>query len=207
VFVSAATIAGAFSEYSTFDPKDAAYICFSCRFFSGGFLAVAIHKMDGIGGRPGWAWIFIIEGLATILVACLSPWVLQDFPEAAKFLTEAERMGKSAPTSTSEVVMLTDICIGAYIIRELKADQRFSADGETFKLKYLRECLTDWKTYVTRRLPAQTRFHIVMTSDSQLECGWDCRCRSALVVDSHNMLIRSKRWSFILYRFIHTNDH
>ncbi|KAH9968843.1 major facilitator superfamily domain-containing protein [Russula dissimulans] len=106
VFFSAATIAGAFS----------------------GFLAVAIHNMDGIGGRPGWAWIFIIEGLATILVACLSPWILQDFPETAKFLTEAER---------------------AYVIRELKADQRFSADGEAFELKCLRQCFTDWKTYVT----------------------------------------------------------
>lgn len=26
-----------------------------------GLLAFAIAKMDGIGGRPGWAWIFIIE--------------------------------------------------------------------------------------------------------------------------------------------------
>ncbi len=48
--------------------------------------------MDGIGGRPGWAWIFILEGLFTILVACASPWVLQDFPESAKFLSEDERM-------------------------------------------------------------------------------------------------------------------
>ena len=25
-----------------------------------GLLAAAIEKMDGIGGRPGWAWIFIL---------------------------------------------------------------------------------------------------------------------------------------------------
>jgi hypothetical protein len=48
--------------------------------------------MDGVGGQPGWAWIFILEGLATVLIAMASPWVLQDFPEAAKFLTEPERM-------------------------------------------------------------------------------------------------------------------
>lgn len=47
--------------------------------------------MDGIGGKPGWAWIFILEGLATVIVAVFSPLVLQDFPETAKFLTEAER--------------------------------------------------------------------------------------------------------------------
>ncbi|KAI0001903.1 MFS general substrate transporter [Russula vinacea] len=106
VFFSAATIAGAFS----------------------GLLAAAIHNMDGIGGRPGWAWIFILEGLFTILVACASPWVLQDFPESAKFLTEAERV---------------------YIIRELTEDMRFSAHEEKFELRYLWQCLTDPKTYVT----------------------------------------------------------
>ena len=54
--------------------------------------------MDGIGGRPGWAWIFILEGLFTILLACASPWILQDFPESARFLTEAERMCTNTPT-------------------------------------------------------------------------------------------------------------
>ena len=39
---------------------------------------------------------------------------------------------------------------GVCIIRELKEDMRFSADKEGFKVKYLWQCLTDWKTYVTR---------------------------------------------------------
>ena len=30
-----------------------------------GLLAFAIAKMDGVGGRPGWAWIFLLEGIAT----------------------------------------------------------------------------------------------------------------------------------------------
>lgn len=106
VIYSAATIAGAFS----------------------GFLAVAIHNMDGIGGRPGWAWIFILEGLFTILVACASPWVLQDFPESAKFLSEVERV---------------------YTIREMKDDMLFGPEEEKLKLKYLWQCLTDWKTFVS----------------------------------------------------------
>ncbi|KAI9512858.1 MFS general substrate transporter [Russula earlei] len=101
VFFSAATTAGAFS----------------------GFLAVAIHNMDGIGGRPGWAWIFILEGLATVLVAY--------FPETAKFLTEAERL---------------------YMIRDLKADQRHSAGGEEYKIEYVWQSLKDWKTYVAMGL-------------------------------------------------------
>ena len=66
-----------------------------CR--SGGFLAAAIHDMDGVGGKPGWAWIFILEGLFTILLACASPWFVRDFPESAKFLSEAERMCTTTP--------------------------------------------------------------------------------------------------------------
>ena len=46
--------------------------------------------MDGISGKPAWAWIFILEGLFTVLVGIASFWVIQDFPETAKFLTEEE---------------------------------------------------------------------------------------------------------------------
>jgi len=96
VVYSAASIAGAFSVYITLSHGKLTDYFKQCQ--SGAFLAVAIHNMDGIGGRPGWAWIFILEGLFTILVACASPWVLQDFPESAKFLSEVERMCTTTPT-------------------------------------------------------------------------------------------------------------
>jgi len=41
-----------------------AAIFFSAAAFAGSFgglLAAAIAEMDGIGGKPGWAWIFIVE--------------------------------------------------------------------------------------------------------------------------------------------------
>lgn len=38
---------------------------------------------------------------------------------------------------------------GVYIIRELTEDMRFSAHEEKFELRYLWQCLTDPKTYVT----------------------------------------------------------
>lgn len=46
--------------------------------------------MDGIGGKPAWAWIFIIEGLVTIAAASVSPWIIQDFPADARFLSSEE---------------------------------------------------------------------------------------------------------------------
>ncbi|KAL1962838.1 hypothetical protein VTN77DRAFT_9113 [Rasamsonia byssochlamydoides] len=47
--------------------------------------------MAGLGGYNGWRWIFIIEGLATVVVAIVSKFVIVDWPETATFLTEEER--------------------------------------------------------------------------------------------------------------------
>jgi MFS family permease len=58
LFFSAATAAGAF----------------------GGLLAAAIGKMAGLGGRTGWSWIFIIEGLLTLVVAAFAYFVIVDSP-------------------------------------------------------------------------------------------------------------------------------
>jgi MFS family permease len=58
LFFSAATLAGAF----------------------GGLLARAISQMSGIGGRAGWSWIFILEGLMTLVVGSFSYWVINDYP-------------------------------------------------------------------------------------------------------------------------------
>lgn len=84
--------------------------------------------MDGVGGKSGWAWIFILEGLATVVAGFFSYWIIQDFPDNAKFLTEAER---------------------TIIIRRLQDDDQHSAAGEKLKTKYIRQSLTDWKTYTT----------------------------------------------------------
>jgi hypothetical protein len=46
IFFSAATAAGAF----------------------GGLLARGIMEMKGVGGRDAWSWIFIIEGIATLII-------------------------------------------------------------------------------------------------------------------------------------------
>lgn len=47
--------------------------------------------MEGVAGYSGWRWIFIIEGLATIVVAALSKLIIVDWPEEAKFLDDQER--------------------------------------------------------------------------------------------------------------------
>ncbi|KAF2018177.1 MFS general substrate transporter [Aaosphaeria arxii CBS 175.79] len=58
----------------------------------GGLLASAIGKMDKIvPGYRGWRWIFILEGLLTVLVSFFFFFLLPNFPEEVKWLQEDER--------------------------------------------------------------------------------------------------------------------
>ncbi|KAF8826717.1 hypothetical protein HHX47_DHR5000659 [Lentinula edodes] len=57
----------------------------------GGLLATAILKMDGIGGLAGWRWIFILEGICTILFCLVAAIYLPADIASARFLTTEER--------------------------------------------------------------------------------------------------------------------
>lgn len=41
----------------------------------GGIFGWGLGHMEGVGGKPGWAWIFIIEGLLTFVCGIASIWV------------------------------------------------------------------------------------------------------------------------------------
>ncbi|KAA8643916.1 hypothetical protein EYZ11_005475 [Aspergillus tanneri] len=113
LFFSAASIAGAFS----------------------GILAYAIAKMDGVGGYAGWRWIFILEGLLTVVIALVAPFLIHDFPETAKFLTDKER---------------------TYLLHMLRSqiidqETRYPAamqEQTNFQISYVVDALTDWQVYV-----------------------------------------------------------
>ncbi|KAI0187434.1 major facilitator superfamily domain-containing protein [Xylaria flabelliformis] len=114
MFFSAASIAGAFS----------------------GLLAFAIAKLDGVGGLEGWRWIFILEGIATVVVAVASFFLLYDFPETATFLTEEER---------------------AFVIFRLKYQGQMEnkdeggvrvAQADEFEWKYVWAAFKDWQIWV-----------------------------------------------------------
>jgi sugar phosphate permease len=47
--------------------------------------------MNGVGGYHGWRWIFILEGLFTIVVAVAAYFFIINYPDTAKFITENER--------------------------------------------------------------------------------------------------------------------
>ncbi|KAI5860846.1 putative allantoate permease [Durotheca rogersii] len=62
-----------------------------CASAFGGLLASAIAHMDGIQGLSGWRWIFILEGILTVLVAVAAFFGVSDFPEDAGWLTGMEK--------------------------------------------------------------------------------------------------------------------
>lgn len=43
-------------------------------------------------------------------------------------------------------VLLRDL--GVWVVRKLQADMKYSAGGETFKMKYVWQCLTDRQTWL-----------------------------------------------------------
>lgn len=84
--------------------------------------------MDGVGGLGGWRWIFILEGILTVVVGVFMPWALPDSPATASFLTDAEKQLVSSR-------LLQDMGSGA-------------GHKEKFQWKYLFAALTDWKIYL-----------------------------------------------------------
>jgi MFS family permease len=57
----------------------------------GGLLASAIAGLDGVRGLSNWRWIFILEGVLTILVGVASFFFVADFPADATWLSGAEK--------------------------------------------------------------------------------------------------------------------
>ncbi|KAH7913734.1 major facilitator superfamily domain-containing protein [Hygrophoropsis aurantiaca] len=56
-----------------------------------GLLAAGIMEMNGAAGKPGWAWIFILEGIFTFIFGSIAFFVLPRSPERARFFSPAER--------------------------------------------------------------------------------------------------------------------
>ncbi|KAJ4984597.1 high-affinity nicotinic acid transporter [Stagonosporopsis vannaccii] len=103
LFFSAATLAGAF----------------------GGILARGIAEMSGVGGKSAWSWIFILEGLLSILVSMIAYWCIYDYPATATFLSTKER---------DEVE------------RRLQEDHGHLSND--FDMKYVWQAIGDWKIYI-----------------------------------------------------------
>ncbi|KAL7623123.1 hypothetical protein AAE478_006804 [Parahypoxylon ruwenzoriense] len=57
----------------------------------GGLIAFGILFMDGKAGYPGWRWLYIIEGAATVVIAGLCYFLIPSSYTKAYFLNEDDR--------------------------------------------------------------------------------------------------------------------
>ncbi|KPI44191.1 putative transporter [Cyphellophora attinorum] len=53
--------------------------------------ALSLIRVGDSTYRQGWRWIFIVEGIFTIVLAVAVPFTLVEFPEKARFLNDRER--------------------------------------------------------------------------------------------------------------------
>src|SRR5258707_502204 len=59
--------------------------------FSGLIAAGVFAGLDGKAGLAGWRWLFIIQGVATVIVAVFAVFLLPNAPLQTRWLTEEER--------------------------------------------------------------------------------------------------------------------
>jgi len=79
-----------------FAPKDRAiaigwiYLAPALALVIGNPIGGALMKMDGIGGLHGWQWMFLIEGLPSVILGVVLWFKLPERPRDARWLTQAQ---------------------------------------------------------------------------------------------------------------------
>ncbi|KAJ6164628.1 hypothetical protein N7470_003300 [Penicillium chermesinum] len=108
-------------------------IFYSGSLISGAFgnliAAGILNGLKGARGMSAWQWLYIIEGSITVFVGLLICFILPDFPETWKLLSEDERR-----------VAARRLAIDA-------ADADVDEGGSMSQLKGLKLAMTDVKTY------------------------------------------------------------
>ncbi|KAH8664522.1 high-affinity nicotinic acid transporter [Xylariales sp. PMI_506] len=100
----------------------------------GSLLCYGISYLDGAGGLSAWRWVYLIEGLATLVFSGFVFWFLPDYPKSPrsdKWLTKREqefieaRLPENAPLtndpnfSKREIVsVLKDILIWSFMLSQ-----------------------------------------------------------------------------------------
>jgi len=59
--------------------------------FLGSPMSALLLEMNGLGGLKGWQWLFILEGVPTMLLGIVCLFFLTDRPSQARWLSDAQR--------------------------------------------------------------------------------------------------------------------
>lgn len=75
-------------------------------------LAAGILEMRGVAGRPGWFWLFLLEGLLTVMIGLVSLLFLPSSPTATKSIL----CPKPWYTEREEVIMINVSSVSFYLV-------------------------------------------------------------------------------------------
>ena len=92
-----------------------------------GLLAYAITLMEGVGGLGGWQWIFILEGLVSVVGGVVAIFTIYNGPDSVSWLTDEEKR---------------------YLKVKLAYDGNRSGKGmaeDGPKKKYIKDAFSDWQ--------------------------------------------------------------
>ncbi|ODP31121.1 4-hydroxyphenylacetate permease [Pandoraea sp. ISTKB] len=64
-------------------------------------------RLDGVGGLAGWQWLFVLEGLPTVLLGLVTWWYLDDKPADARWLSAAEKQTLGAMIERDRVAAVS----------------------------------------------------------------------------------------------------
>lgn len=74
--------------------------------FVGAFLyPIIVNNLTGVGGFAGWRWLFMIEGLITIVCGIVAWFVIVDGPDEARWLSDSEKAALKADLAREAEVM------------------------------------------------------------------------------------------------------
>ncbi|MEZ2346843.1 MFS transporter [Terriglobus sp. RCC_193] len=54
-------------------------------------ISAALLRMNGMGGLHGWQWLFLLEAIPAIVLGCAVPWLLDDGPHTATWLSDEDK--------------------------------------------------------------------------------------------------------------------
>lgn len=78
----------------------------------GSAISGAILEMDGVLGLAGWRWLFILEGLPSVILGIVAFFVLVNRPEEAKWLSDSEKATLRRALERDEKQAAANTCHG-----------------------------------------------------------------------------------------------
>jgi len=109
--------------------------------FIGSPISALLLQMDGIAGLRGWHWLFILEGIPTVILGIACLFLLTNKPENAKWLDDDERRWLAGTLASEQrapkqvlSMPLTKLFRNKYVLCLALVDTCASAAGSTLSV-------------------------------------------------------------------------